>query len=294
MTLLDPATIARAEALGLYARTIVEGPTSGDNRSPFHGFSVEFSQHRQYVPGDDLRHLDWKILGRSDRYFVKRYQQETNYACQLLVDSSESMAYGGGESNKLDYARRLAACLAYLVLKQRDTASLRVFDQTITASLPKTSSIAGIGPILATLARLDARGTTAIPATLERIAGESARRGIVVLISDLLDDEEAIIRGIQHLTFAGQEVIVLHVMHHDELSFDFTRPMRFDGLEMPEQLTIRPADIRVTYLNELNAFRTRVREGCERANCHYVLLDTGRPMSETLSAYLAFRARVRK
>jgi uncharacterized protein (DUF58 family) len=294
MPLLDPATLARAEALGLYARQIVEGPTSGDNRSPFHGFSVEFSQHRQYVPGDDLRHLDWKILGRSDRYFVKRYQQETNYLCQFLVDASESMAYGEGDANKLEYARKLAACLCYAVLKQRDSVSLRVFDEVVSVAVPKTGNLGSIHGILAALAGATAKGITAIPQMLHRIAGEVTRRGIIVLISDLLDDEEKVLDGIRHLTFAGHEVIVFHTLHGDELTFDFNGTIRFQGLEMPDELLTKPADIRTSYLAELDAFRTRVREGCERTNSHYVLMDTTKLLHEAVGAYLAFRARVRK
>lgn len=294
MSLLDPATLARAEALGLYARQIVEGPTSGDNRSPFHGFSVEFSQHRQYVPGDDLRHLDWKILGRSDRFFVKRYQQETNYLCQMLVDASESMAYGEGDTNKLEYARKLAACLCYAVLKQRDSVSLRVFDEVVSAMVPKTGNLGSIHGILTTLSSAAPRGSTHIPHILHRIASETTRRGIIVLISDLLDDEETVLEGIRHLTFAGHEVIVFHTLHGDELNFDFKGAVRFQGLETPDELLTKPADIRKSYLAELESFRTRVREGCERSNSHYALMDTTRPLHEAVGAYLAFRARVRK
>jgi uncharacterized protein (DUF58 family) len=287
--LLDPTTISQAEALGMMARHIVEGPSTGENRSPFHGFSVEFAQHRQYSPGDDIRHLDWKILGKSDKYFVKRYQQETSYLCQILLDTSESMAFGEGDSNKLLYAKRLAACLAYAVLKQRDSISLRCFDHRVAAHVPRTSNMGSMFSLLTTLAGAQAVGKTSVPAILHRIAGETTRRGIIVLISDLLDDEDAIIAGIKHLAFAGQEVIVFHTMHDTELNFDLPGAVRFEGLESGDQLTTSPRDIRDSYLQELRAFQTKIRVGCEQSNCHYVLHNTAKPLHEAVAQYLAFR-----
>jgi len=287
--LLDPQTLAQAEALGLLARQIVEGPTSGENRSPFHGFSVEFSEHRQYVPGDDLRHLDWKIVGKTDRLYVKRYQQETNYHCQLLLDASNSMRYGEFDTNKMSFARKLTACLAYMVLKQRDHVSLRLFDQNITATIPKTGNMGSMNGILRTLVTAEASGQTRIPLILHEIAAASARRGIIILVSDLFDDEDAILSGIRHLRFAGHEVIVFHTLHSDELQFPFKNPVRFDGLEEALQITIRPGDVRKSYLEEFDLFRRKVREGCERSNCHYVAIDTSKPMHESIGTYLAFR-----
>lgn len=289
--LLPADAVSRATALGLFARRIVEGASVGENRSPYHGFSVEFSQHRQYAPGDDLRHIDWKVLARTDRFFVKRYQQETNCGVQILIDASASMAYGEGDENKLEYARRLAACVAYVSLMQRDSVRLHAFDEKLATPLPRRSSLAGIHDLLLMLAGLEARGGTQLPAALAKVVATTSRRGIVVIISDLLDDEEQIIAGLRRATVSGQEVVVFHVMHHDELAFDFRDAVRFSGLEEQLELSITPRDVRKSYLEALEEFRRRVRHGCEGAKSHYVLFDTRRPLAEALGEYLMFRKR---
>jgi uncharacterized protein (DUF58 family) len=199
------------------------------------------------------------------------------------------MAFGEGDSNKLLYAKRLAACLAYAVLKQRDSISLRCFDHRVAAHVPRTSNMGSMFSLLTTLAGAQAVGKTSVPAILHRIAGETTRRGIIVLISDLLDDEDAIIAGIKHLAFAGQEVIVFHTMHDTELNFDLPGAVRFEGLESGDQLTTSPRDIRDSYLQELRAFQTKIRVGCEQSNCHYVLHNTAKPLHEAVAQYLAFR-----
>ncbi len=291
-SLLDPQVLAQAEALGLYARHVVEGVGSGDNRSPLNGFSVEFSQHREYAPGDDLRHIDWKILARTDRFFVKQYQQETNYHCQILLDASSSMSYGPGEAQKCFHAKRLAACIAYAVLKQRDSVSLRVFDEHVAVHVPTTSNFGSMNSLLRVLAAAEPRAGTNLPAVLHRVAGQYGRRGLVVIISDLFDDEDAILQGVRHLTFLGHEVVVFHTLHPDERNFNFAGPVKFSGLESPDQITVRPADVRRSYLNAFESFCAKIRGALEQNNCHYVVCDTGQPVHETLGAYLAFRARL--
>lgn len=292
--LLDPKAISQAEALGLLARQVVEGFLSGEHKSPFKGFAVEFTQHREYAPGDDLRHLDWRVLARTDRYYLKQYEQETNFVCHLLVDGSESMKYaaGGGKKgqiSKLDYARRMAACLAYLVLHQRDAASLAVFDSTVKKFVPRTGSLGSIHGIMQTLATFDSAGQTSIGPTLHRMAGSNPRKGIFILMSDLFDDEAAILDGIQHLRFMGHEVIVFHVLDPWELTFPFAGNVEFNGFEGLPKLTTRPSELRKTYLVEMQAFQARVRFGCEKNRSHYVLVNTSHPLSEVLGGYLAFR-----
>jgi len=288
--LLDSDTIARAEALGLLARHVVDGPHGGANRSPRQGASVEFAQHRPYAPGDDLRRLDWKVLARSDHYVVKQYRQETDYACHLLVDASGSMDYGDGDAHKMTYARRLAACLAYAVLRQRDAVSLVTFDAAVSGEVPTTGNLAALRDVLATLVRVEPRGPTDLPAVLERVAGRTRRRGIVVVVSDLLDDEEAILAGVRRLTFGGHEVVVFHVLHPDERTFAFDGPVQFEGLEGDATITTRPSDVRRSYLAAFDAFCQKVRGACLSAGCHYVLHDTGRPLHEAVGEYLAFRS----
>jgi uncharacterized protein (DUF58 family) len=295
--LLDPETVNRAEALGLHARYVVEGYMAGEHKSPFRGFAVEFTQHREYVPGDDIRHLDWKVLGRTDRYYLKQYEQETNYVAHVVLDGSESMKYGsigranGATVTKLQYGKMLAACLSYLILHQRDAVAVGVFDTAMKSFVPRTGNLASIHNIMNTLASFDPREQTNIANVLHTLAGQIRRKGITILISDLFDDEERILDGIQHLRFGGSEVIVFHVMDPFELEFPFSGMVEFEGLEMPEKILTRPREIRKSYLREVEAFRARIREGCERQNTHYQLVDTSHPLHEMLSGYLAFRLR---
>lgn len=295
--LLDPETINRAEALGLHARYVVEGYMAGEHKSPFRGFAIEFTQHREYVPGDDIRHLDWKVLGRTDRYYLKQYEQETNYVAHIILDGSESMKYGsvgrhnGAKVTKLQYGKALAACLSYLILHQRDAVSVGVFDTTMKGFIPRTGNLASIHNVMNMLSAFNPTQQTSIGQVLHDLAGTIRRKGITILISDLFDDESKILDGIQHIRFGGSEVIVFHVLDPWELEFPFQGMVEFDGLEGIPKLMTRPREIRKTYLKELEAFRNRIREGCERQNTHYMLVNTAQPMHELLAGYLAFRLR---
>ncbi len=306
--LLDSDTIAHGEALGLHARLVVEGFMSGEHKSPFHGFSVEFTQHREYVPGDDIRRIDWKLLGKTDRYYLKLYEQETNYVANILLDGSESMKYGSNvrgmglgarvdssitpaKVSKLEYGKALVACLCYLILHQRDAVSLSLFDDTVRSFIPRTGNLASIHNIMTTLSEFNPMQQTNIAGVLHNMAGQIKRKGLVILISDLLDNEDAILDGIQHLRFGGQEVIVFHLMDPYELEFPFTGNVEFEGLEnIPKQLT-RPREIRKSYMREIEAYKQRISYGCEKIGSHYTLVNTAQPLHEMLSAYLAFRLR---
>jgi uncharacterized protein (DUF58 family) len=289
--LLDPVAVSRTENLGLIARYIVEGYMAGEHKSPYRGFAVEFAQHREYTHGDDTRHLDWKVLGRTDRYYIKQYEQETNYVAHLLLDGSESMKYGSGELSKLDYGKRIAACLAYLILHQRDAVALGLFDTELRDYTPRSDSKPHLHQLLAKLASFAPSRQTHIGSVLHDMARQIQRKGIVILISDFFDDETEVLDGIQHLRFGGNEVIVFHVMDPYELEFPFTGLVEFEGLEEMPKLMARPNEIRKSYLRELEAFRLRLRDGCERNQCHYTLVNTAQPLHEMLSAYLAFRLR---
>jgi uncharacterized protein (DUF58 family) len=290
-TLLDPQAIQRAESLGLHARFIVEGYMAGEHKSPFRGFAIEFTQHREYVPGDDIRHLDWKVLGRTDRYYLKQYEQETNYVAHILLDGSESMKYGSGSLTKLQYGKVMAACLSYLILHQRDAVSVGVFDDAMKAYIPRTGNLASLHNIMHSLASFDPAGQTNIGQVLHDVAGQIRRKGLVILISDFFDDEDKILEGIQHLRFGGNEVIVFHTLDPFETEFPFGGMVEFEGLEAIPKIMTRPREVRKTYLNELNKFLAKIREGCERNNVHYVQVNTGQPLHEVLSGYLAFRLR---
>jgi uncharacterized protein (DUF58 family) len=287
--LLDPVAIQRAEMLGLQARQIVEGYMAGEHKSPYRGFAIEFAQHREYVPGDDIRHLDWKVLGRSDRYYIKQYEQETNYVAHILLDGSESMKYGSGKVSKFDYARTMAACLAYLILLQRDAAALAIFDNATRSYYPRTDNLSSVHNLLALLSAFAPDQTTNIAVVLHEMAQQVKRKGIFILISDCFDDEDEILRGIQHLRFSGSEVILFHVLDPFELEFPFKGTVEFLGLEGGPKLVTRPADLRKTYLQEINNFTEKLREGCERNGCNYVKVNTGTPWHEVLSKYLATR-----
>ena len=304
--LLDPQTINQAQALGLAARYVVDGYLSGEHKSPFRGFSTEFTQHREYVPGDDTRRLDWKVLGRTGKYFLKQYEQDTNFVAHLLIDGSQSMQYGSGLPHggpvtksvkpagvtKFDYARALAACLSYLILHQRDAVAVNVFDQTIAAHVPRTSNLASLHNIMAVLSDFQPSTTTNIGSVLHALSGTIKRRGIILVVSDLFDDEQTVLAGLQHLRFTGSEVIVFHTLDPYELTFPFAGNAEFTALETPgPPLRTRPAEVRKSYLAQLEIFRNTLRDGCERNEIHYISVDTGRPLSEMLTAYLVSRQR---
>ena len=287
--LLDPVALQRAEMLGIQARQVVEGYMAGAHKSPYRGFAIEFSQHREYVPGDDTRHLDWKVLGRSDRYYIKQYEQETNFVAHVLVDGSESMKYGSGKVTKFDYARTMAACLSYLILLQRDAASLAIFDESVRSYHPRTDNLSAIHNVMNLLSGFVPEQKTNLAGVLHEMANQVKRKGIFIVISDFFDDVNEVLGGIQHLRFSGSEVILFHVLDPYELTFPFKGTVEFQGLEGGEKLITRPADLRKSYLIEFHGFVNQLRSGCERNGCNYVQVNTGTPWHEVLSSYLATR-----
>ncbi|MCE0483177.1 MAG: DUF58 domain-containing protein [Methylacidiphilales bacterium] len=289
---LDPEALARGESLGLMARLVVEGYRVGEHRSPFRGFAIEFAQHREYTLGDDLRHLDWKVLGKTDRYYIKQYEQDTNFVANLVLDGSASMNYGSGKITKFHYAKALSACLAYLITSQGDAVSLHLFDERIRDTVQRTDKVGKISHIMDRLAGFQTRETTQLGTSLNDLAQMVRSRGITIIISDLFDDETAIEKGIQRLRFGGSEIIVFHVLDSDELEFPFDGMVEFVGLEGGMRLKIAPADLRKSYLAALDGFRQRVQAICNRAGCHYVLVNTRKPLAENLGGYLAFRHKV--
>jgi uncharacterized protein (DUF58 family) len=291
---LKPDVIARAEALGLKARTLVEGMRVGDHKSPYHGFSVEFIQHREYVPGDDIRYLDWKVYGRSDRYVIKQFEQETNFAGHILLDASRSMLYGEGDRNKLEYAKVLAATLAYVIIQQRDSAGLYVFDSAWRRQVPPGSQPGLIQEILKALESTQPQEKTSIAPLLHELADKVRRRGLVFLISDCFDEVPPVLDGLRHLRFQGHEVVLFHVLHPDEMGFPFDGMVKFEGVELPQHLLTRPRLIRPSYLRNLEAYLKQLQAGCETNRVDYVLTDTSRPLGETLTAYLARRLKIRR
>jgi len=289
---LDPAVLARLGTLELKARTIVEGFLSGLHRSPFKGFSVEFAEYRQYIPGDALSTIDWKVYARSDRYVIKKFEEETNLDCHLLLDVSGSMGYGAHHGlTKFQYGAILAASLGYLMNRQRDAVGLTAFDENIVSMMPASSRPGHLRALLVTLDRLKTEHRTNVAKPLHQLANTLTKRGMVVLISDLLDDPAEIIRGLKHFQFRGIDVIVFHVLDHDEIEFPFERATRFEDLETSEEVMAVPGAVRGHYLKGIGSLIERYRRELGATGIDYQLLDTNRPLELALASYLSTRAR---
>jgi uncharacterized protein (DUF58 family) len=291
---LHPEVIKRISRLEIRARHIVEGLLSGMHRSPYFGQSVEFLQHRQYTPGDDLRRVDWKVWGKQDRLYVKQYEEDTDLRCVLLVDTSASMSYGSGALTKCDYAVTAGAALAYLLLRQQDAVGCAVFDEAIRQTIPLRTSTSHLTTIVRALEPREPRDKTQLYDVLARVAEIYPRRGMVVLISDLLVEPGDAQRGLRLLRQLGHDVLVLHVMDDDELDFPFSRPARFEGLETDEQVTCNPRALREGYLKALDQFLATVRHNCARDNVDYALIRTSMPLDAALTSFLKYRQRERR
>lgn len=287
---LDPELLQKLGDLELVAREVVEGLRVGSHRSPLRGFSTEFAHHRQYSPGDAIRDLDWRVYGRTDRYYTKLYEAETNFDCHILVDASASMSYGSGKVNKLGYAKFLAASLSYLVLKQRDSVGLSVFDSEVRAYLPPRSAKGIIVEIDRLLRDMRPAPKNTMAKQLHDIALMINRRSFVILISDLFADVEDIVAGLDHLRFDGHNVMVLHTLDPYELEFPFKGTWRFEGLEQELPLTTQPERIRNDYLASLDAYMTALRTHCIAANIDYKTVDISRPVDGVLNEFFADRA----
>ena len=288
---LDPAVVARLGTLELKARTIVEGFLSGLHRSPFKGFSVEFAEYRQYMPGDDLATIDWKVYARSDRHYVKKFEEETNLDCHVMLDVSGSMAYGTHGITKHEYAQCLAASLGYLMNRQRDAVGLAAFDERIVSMLPASARPGHLRALLVTLDRLHPGSATNVARPLHQLAEGLHKRGLVVLISDLLDDPERVIRGLRHFQFRGSDVIVFHVLDPDEIDFPFDRPTRFEDLETGQDVLAVPSVARAHYVDAMAALIERYRRELGASGIDYQLLRTTEPLEMALLAYLSTRTR---
>ena len=289
---LDPAIIARLGTIDLKARTIVEGFLTGLHRSPYKGFSVEFAEYRQYLPGDDLATLDWKVYARSDRHFVKKYEEETNLTCHLLIDVSASMAYGSGGVTKLQYGSYLAGALAYLMHRQRDAFGLIAFDESVAALLPASARSSHLRLVLLALERLRIGTRTNVAKPLHDLAAAVRKRGMVVLISDLLDDPASVLDGLKHFRYRGTDVIVFHILDPDELHFPFEQAARFRDMETEEEVAAVPGSIRDDYLQNIQDLIGFYRRELGLQGIDYCLLETSQPLELGLMSYLMTRRRV--
>lgn len=288
---LPPEAVKRVQRLELLARHIVEGFLSGAHRSPYFGQSVEFVQHRQYAPGDDVRHVDWKVWARQDRLVIKQYEEDTNLRCSLLIDSSASMSYGRGEMTKFHYASILAACISMLVLKQQDAVGSVMFDNRIRTRVPLRTSQRHLKDILSSLESTIPADKTNLDSVFRDVVQTFPKRGLMILISDLLGAEESSLRGIDTLRRAGHDVMVLHILDDDELDFPFADPTRFEGLESDDHLTCNPKALREGYLQALERFLDRVRRSCAASKSDYLLIRTSDAPDAVLSKILSDRLR---
>ncbi|MBF8299799.1 MAG: hypothetical protein HW394_169 [Acidobacteria bacterium] len=290
---LDPAVLARLGTIDLKARAVVEGLLSGLHRSPLKGFSVEFAEYRQYLPGDDLSSIDWKVYARTDRYYVKKFEEETNLDCHLLLDVSASMGYGSRGVTKLEYGSVLAASLAYLMNRQRDAVSLTTFDDAILTMVPASARPSHLRSILVTLDRIALGRRTDLSTPLHRLADGIGKRGLVVLISDLLDEPERVVDGLRHFRFRGSEVIVFHLVDPAELTFPFERAARFRDMELGDEVMAVPSVVRREYLDALHAAVDRYKRELGSEGIDYRLIDSSTPLEFALMSYLSTRGRAR-
>lgn len=290
-SLLDPQMLARLQRLPLRARRVVEGYTAGEHHSPFHGFSIEFSEHREYAPGDDLRYLDWKVFGRTDKYYLKRFEEETNLVCHLLLDTSQSMQYRSDAApmSKLDYARRAAAALAYLVLHRQDSVGLVTFDSEIRALVRPSGNPSRLKDILQVMEAVPAERKTSIGPIFHDLAERLKKRGIVIVLSDLFDNVDSMMAGLKHLRHRRHEVILMHVLDPAEMDFPFEQTTRFRGLEDLSDAVVDPRAIRRGYLAEFGRYLLALQAGCRAHAIDYVPMRTDQSLEVALASYLASR-----
>jgi len=287
---LEPQALARVQNLSVVARGVVEGFVSGLHASPYKGFSVEFAEHREYTAGDDPKHLDYRMLGRTDRLYIKQYEEETNMRVQVLLDTSGSMDYShAGRLTKLQYGSYLAAILSYLMTRQQDSVGLTTFDSEIRLDMPARSSPRHFNEMMRRLEAIGPGGQTDVAATLHRLANRFKRRRLVVLISDLYDEPDEVLRALHHFRHRHHEVILFHVFDRAEIDFPFRDAIAFRDLETGERLQVDPAYVREVYVRQVEQFIETYRRACSEAQIDYVMTDTSVPYDFMLSKYIAKR-----
>ena len=289
---LDPEVVSRLKTMEMRARLVVEGFITGLHKSPYHGFSVEFAEHRQYMPGDPIRNIDWKVYAKSDRFFVKEFEEETNLKAYLLLDTSASMRFTSGLITKLEYASYLAAALSFLMLKQRDAVGLVAFDERIRQYIPPRSVGGHLHALLTGLEKLEPSEKTDVPRALHEMAERIKRRGLIIILSDLLDDPTKVLAGLKHFRHRKHEVIVFHILDPFERRFSFPAESIFKDMETGEELSTIPWQVRAEYQKSVAGFITRYSRECRQSLVDYVVVDTSQTYDFALFAYLAKRARL--
>ncbi|MFB3041946.1 MAG: DUF58 domain-containing protein [Candidatus Poribacteria bacterium] len=288
---LDPVALSRLGGMELVARLVVEGFITGLHKSPYQGFSVEFAEHRQYMPGDEIRYIDWKVYGKSDRYYIKKFEEETNLRAYILLDISASMNYKYDEKSltKFEYGCYLAASLTYLMLKQRDSVGLALFDTHIREYIPPRGAATHLNAIMTVLENAQPGNETSISVIFNELAKRIVRRGLIIVISDLLDEPSEVLSAIKHLRHRKHEVIVLHLLDKAELTFPFEGPVVFRDMETGRMLPTQSETLRAGYIEQLNGFIQEYRRGCGASQIDYVQINTATPFDYVLSSYLSRR-----
>ncbi|MEW6050698.1 MAG: DUF58 domain-containing protein [Candidatus Zixiibacteriota bacterium] len=290
---LEPETVSKLKGMELRARMVVEGFIAGLHKSPYHGFSVEFAEHRQYMPGDNIRDIDWKLYAKSDRYYIKQYEEETNLKAYLLLDCSRSMAYrSAARVSKLDYAGMLCGALSYMMLRQRDAVGLVTFDQKIRRYIPPRSKSGHLHVLLNEIAGQTPADVTDVSVALHEMAERIKRRGLVIVMSDLLDDAERIVSGLKHFRYNKHEIIVFHILDPRERDFAFGQEAVFKDMETGEEITTMPYQMKRDFQKQVKAFATEIESSCRQSNIDYHPIDTNTPFDKALYAFLAKRERL--
>jgi uncharacterized protein (DUF58 family) len=290
---LKPEVVARLKGIDLKARLVVEGFLAGLHRSPYKGFSVEFTEHRPYMPGDEPKRIDWKVYAKTDRFVVREYEEETNLRAYLVLDASGSMAYKTGRISKLEYAGMLAASLSYLLLHQKDSAGIITFSDRINTYVPPRSAPAHLNVLLRQLSALQSGGDTNIASTFHQLAERVKRRGLVVIMSDLWDEPQAVLTALRHFRHKRHEVIVFHIQDPNEREFGFRTPMVLKDLETGRELTIDPRVLREQYQKDFDGFFRQFEQGCREARIDYHRITTDMPFDKALFSYLERRQHIR-
>lgn len=292
-TFLRPDVVSRLASMELRARLVVEGFITGLHKSPYHGFSVEFAEHRQYMPGDEIRRIDWKIYGKTDRYYIKQFEEETNLKSYIIIDASKSMDFKSeGTVTKLEYASFLAAALAYLMMRQQDATGLVIYDETVRRNLPPHSTKSYLQTILVELQNLKAKNKTGTGRALNTVAEQLRRRGLVIIFSDLFDNQDEVLQSLKHFRYKNNEVLLFHVLDPRERNFGYARDAIFKDLETGEEMMTQPHQIQRAYQEAMLEFIARYKRECREQRIDYVLLDTATPFDVALYEYLIKRKRI--
>jgi len=289
---LDPLAVSKLVGMELKARMVVEGFIVGLHKSPYHGFSVEFAEHRQYMPGDDIKHVDWKVYGKSDRFYIKQFEEETNLRGYILLDASASMGYKSDGISKLEYGSYLAASLAFLMLRQQDAPGLLVYDEKVRSYIPPKGATSHINNILKELNKIEPSNKTDAGTSFHELAERTKRRGLIIVISDLFDDPEKLIAGLKHFRHRRHEVVVFQVLDPFERNFDYKSEARFRDMETGQTLLTNPHQIRGEYRDKMKDYIEYISRACRESLIDYHLLDTSISFDQALFGYLAKRSKL--